>query len=109
MRPDCSYEQIFKLEFLNGVNNNSIVIPKFSSWGKYKVNDRFSITNMSTYQIYGDIFTKLLEMSKKQSLHSETILGEILHKNKIKIIRINFIFTRIRSNGNTERRDLKKK
>ena len=109
MRPDCCYKEKFKLDFLNGIDDNSIVIPKFASWGKYKVNDRFSITNMSTYKIYGNIFSKLLEISKKQMLHSETILGEILHRNKIKIVRIDFFFARIRNDGKTAKLDIKKK
>ena len=61
---------------------------------------------MSTYKIYGNIFSKLLEISKKQMLHSETILGEILDINKIKIIKIDFVFARIRNNGKTARLDI---
>ena len=53
MRPDCYYTHTFKLNFFNNVSDSSVVIPKFSSWGKYCINDRFSITNMKTYKIYG--------------------------------------------------------
>ena len=99
MRPDCLYHDDFQIDFLNLVENNKIVIPNFHLFGPYKFNDRFCITNSKTYKIYGEIFTQLFEMSKKQSLHSETIIGQIINNNNINIARIKFNFSRVRFFG----------
>ena len=101
MRPDCLYLEKFNIDFFKYVNDNTICIPNFHLYGKYNFNDRFCITNMKTYKIYGDIFKYLLNISKKESLHSETILGKIMNDNKLNIIKIKFNFSRIRSNGNS--------
>ncbi len=74
---------------------------------KYNINDRFAVTNSKTYKIYGKIFSELLEISKKQSLHSETILGYILEINKINVERVKFDFSRIRFNGDVDKQDFK--
>jgi hypothetical protein len=99
MRPDCLYTQKFQIDFLNHINNNTIVIPDFHLFSKYKFNDRFSITNTNTYKIYGEIFINLLEISKKSSLHSETIIGQIMNNHGIITVRIPFRFLRVRYNG----------
>ena len=100
IRPDCFYIQKFNVNYFNLIKNkNNIIIPNFHLFGTYKINDRFAITNKKTYKIYGKIFKELLDLSKKQSLHSETIIGIILKNNKINIKKINFLFCRIRFNG----------
>jgi len=99
IRPDCLYLDKFDINFFNLINNNTILIPNFHLYGKYKINDRFAITNNYTYKIYGKMFTELLKLSKKNQLHSETIIGLILDNNKIKNIKIPFTFSRIRYNG----------
>ena len=61
---------------------------------------------MNTYQLYGNIFTKLFNYSKKHPLHSETFHYNIIkqhktkNKKKINIKLINFRFRRVRANGN---------
>lgn len=106
MRPDCKYIQKFDIKHFNLVNNNTIVIPNFHLCSKYKINDRFAITNKKTYKIYGKVYKKLLDLSKKNILHSETILGIILKKiNNLNIKKIKFIFLRIRINGKICPRD----
>ena len=99
IRPDCNYLNKLNLKYFSYVINNNIAMPNFHCFGKYKINDRFAITNMNSYKIYGYVFEKLLEMSKIQPLHSETILGEILNINNIKVIKIKFNFSRVRFNG----------
>ena len=100
MRPDCIYLDKFNIEYFKLVNYNSIVIPNFHLYGSYRINDRFAITNPKTYKIYGEVFTKLLEMSKKQCLHSETIIGRILSiYNKLNIHRVKINFSRVRCDG----------
>jgi len=103
IRPDCFYFQDFNKHFFQYIRENCIVMPNFHLYGKHKVNDRFAITNMNTYKIYGKIFTELLEKSKKQPLHSESILGQHLHNNKIQNIKIKFKFARVRFNGLVEK------
>ena len=98
MRPDCEYIMPFNIKDLEYIDNTTICTPNFHLWGTYHMNDRFAITNMMTYKIYGDIFLKLYELSLEMSIHSETVLGKILVDNNIKTKRINFYFNRIRMN-----------
>jgi hypothetical protein len=99
LRPDVLYIQELSPRLLACAVNNQVCVPNFHLFGKYKINDRFCITTMKTFKIYGNIFLQLFEISKNQQLHSETIIGEVLSKNNIKIKRISFLFQRIRMNG----------
>ena len=106
VRPDVNYIQKFDITFLKYANNHTICIPNFHLYGEHNFNDRFCICNMDTYQIYGNIFYLLLQLSKKMPLHSETIIGKILTSH-FDIIKIPFTFLRVRINGETEINDLK--
>jgi hypothetical protein len=99
MRPDCLYLDNFPIKFFDLINDNTIIIPNFDLFGPFKFNDRFCITNMKTYKIYGEVFKQLLKISEKQPLHSETVIGKIMNDNALKIIRIKFNFSRTRFNG----------
>jgi len=99
MRPDCLYINELPIQHLNLINDKSIIIPNFHLFGQYDFNDRFCITNKSTYKIYGEVFNLLLDISKNKCLHSETILGEIINNHKLNIIRIKFNFSRVRLDG----------
>jgi hypothetical protein len=111
VRPDCLYRNKLDLKYLDLVNYNTIVIPDFHLYGLdaagkgMKINDRFAITNKETYKIYGQIFLQLLDLSKKMSLHSESILGLILRNNNIIVKRVNFRFARVRCNGRIDSGD----
>ena len=100
LRSDVKYITPLPIQNLNLVNNNQILIPNFHLFGKYKFNDRFAICNNSNYKIYGNIYPYLLQISKQIPLHSETLIAEILNKNKIKFNPIKFYFHRVRANGN---------
>ena len=108
VRPDCLYRNKLDIRYLDLINYNTIIIPKFHLCGKFKINDRFAITNKDTYKIYGKIFLQLLNLSKKMSLHSETILGLILDNNNIIVKRVNFRFARVRYDGTINRSDPEK-
>jgi hypothetical protein len=97
LRPDCMYLTDFNISFFNLVNNQTICIPNFALYNNF--NDRFSLTNMTTYQLYGDVFSKLFKYSKKHPLHSETFHYDIIKSNKLHIKLINFHFSRVRANG----------
>ena len=99
VRPDCLYYDMLPINVFKYKLNNAIVIPNVHLFGPYKFNDRFCIATQRTYKIYGEVFTKLLDISKKQPLHSETIIGQIMTNNKINIIKTKFNFSRVRSNG----------
>jgi hypothetical protein len=62
-------------------------------------NDRFSLTNMTTYQLYGDVFSQLFMYSKKYPLHSETFHYNTIRYKKINIKLISFLFKRVRYDG----------
>ena len=98
LRPDCLYQTNLDISFLKIVNNNTICIPNFGLY-EGKFNDRFCITNMATYQLYGDVFSKLFMYSKKYQLHSEIFHYNIIKYEKINIKLINFQFKRVRANG----------
>ena len=107
MRPDCLYLHKLQSNFFKLVSDTSIVIPSFGSHGKYMINDRFAITNPKNYKIYGEVYTQLLEISKNQCLHSETILGIILKKkNSLSIQKVKFNFSRVRFDGRICDKDL---
>ena len=97
LRPDCMYLTDFNILFFNLVNNQTICIPNFALYNNF--NDRFSLTNMTTYQLYGDVFSKLFKYSKKHPLHSETFHYHIIKNKKLHIKLINFHFSRVRANG----------
>lgn len=97
LRPDVLYLNDFNINFFKKVNNNTICIPNFALHSNF--NDRFCITNMKTYKLYGYIFNKLFEYSKHNPLHSETVHYKVMIKNKIKIEKINFHFKRVRADG----------
>ena len=104
IRPDCLYLDPLKVEFLKKADSTTIVIPNFHLFGPYKFNDRFAITTSETYKKYGSLFTSLLQISKEQPLHSETIMGQYL--KDLTIVRKPFRFSRIRIDG--EQVDFKK-
>jgi hypothetical protein len=99
MRPDCLYLDKFPINVLKHKNKNTIVIPNFHLFGPYKFNDRFCIATQRSYKIYGGVFARLLDISKKQPLHSETIIGQIMKNHQTNIIRTKFNFSRVRFNG----------
>ena len=45
MRPDCLYIDKLDIEYFKLVNDKSIVTPNYQRFGRYKINDRFAITN----------------------------------------------------------------
>ena len=104
LRPDVEYLNKLEESFFKSVSNNRICIPDFDvkyekSW-LWKFNDRFAITNYNNYRIYGELFHKLLSISKFMSLHSETVMARYLLNNKVYYKHIMFRFRRIRINGN---------
>ena len=106
LRPDVEYITPFDLSYFNKVNDHTICIPDFHLYGPRLFNDRFCITNEKTYFYYGDIFPYLLEISKKERLHSETILGNMMASYGLRFAYIPFHFIRIRYNGVKEQRDI---
>jgi hypothetical protein len=97
LRPDCMYLNDFDISFFKLVNDKSICIPNFSLHNNF--NDRFCLTNMTTYKLYGHVFSQLFKYSKKYPLHSETFHYNIIKYNKVDIKLINFQFSRVRANG----------
>lgn len=113
MRPDCEYLHKFNIKnYFNSINDKTIVIPNFAIFArkgvidmKHKINDRLCIANMKSYKIYGKTFTKLLELSKINVLHSETIIALILKNENIKNIKKPIHFIRVRYDGHVAKQD----
>jgi hypothetical protein len=99
MRPDCLYFDPLPVYCFQSIYDSSIVIPNFHLYGPIPFNDRFCISTIKTYKIYGEVFHSLLEISKNQPLHSETVIGRIIKSHRLNIIRVPFYFSRVRFNG----------
>jgi hypothetical protein len=98
LRPDVKYLNNFDIKFLKLTNEKNVCIPNFHLFSNF--NDRFFIGVPKNAFIYGKLFEKLLEYSKKKSLHSETFnYYYIKEVNKLNINYIKFFFNRIRANG----------
>ena len=98
MRPDMTYINDFKIDFLSFSNDKTLVIPNFALYGGF--NDRFAITNKVTYKIYGDLFPHLLPFSKRRPLHSERTQIRLFTRSfKLGIKLIPFFFNRTRCHG----------
>jgi hypothetical protein len=106
LRPDVEYITPFDLSYFKKVNDHTICIPDFHRWGPCSFNDRFCIANANSYFKYGDTFPYLLEISKKESLHSETVLGNMMVGYGLRFAYIPFHFIRVRYNGVKEERDV---
>jgi hypothetical protein len=103
LRPDVLYVDKFNINFFKHTTDNSICIPNFHLYNfkndDIKFNDRFCITNMKTYKLYGDIYKYLLDISKIEELHSETIICQLMINYNLNIIYLDFLFLRVRFNG----------
>ena len=97
LRPDVKYKNPINTAIFNHVHDYTICIPNFALY--YQFNDRFAITNMITYNLYGSIFAYLLEYSKQYSLHSEQCQSRILQRTRMRLVYIPFFFNRVRFNG----------
>ena len=91
------YKNTINTALFNHVHDYTICIPNFALY--YQFNDRFAITNMITYKLYGSIFAHLLEYSKQYSLHSEQCQSRILQRTRMRLVYIPFFFNRVRFNG----------
>lgn len=107
LRPDVEYITPFDISYFKKVTDHVICIPDFHRYGPQSFNDRFCITNANTYFHYGDTFPYLLEISKKEPPHSETVLGNMMVNYGITFAYIPFHFIRVRYNGIKENRDVK--
>ena len=105
LRPDVKFINKIKIEWLKIVSDNVICIPNFHLFAANRFNDRFAITNMNNYLLYGSLFNKLHNYSKKKPLHAETYVATMLKNNKIEWITIRFFFMRTRAGGNIDKRD----
>lgn len=97
LRPDVKYLHTFPIECLKFAQANTICIPNFAKF--FNFNDRFAITNMNTYRLYGSLFDELIEYSKTDVLHSEKCQQILLTKRNIRLVYIPFFFNRIRFTG----------
>jgi hypothetical protein len=96
MRPDILYINKLQLSFFNKIKNNTVLLPNFE---EYPVNDRFAIGDPISMKIYGERFLDAYDYSLKYPLLAERYLSDTLEKNKVNIVKIDFIFLRIRMNG----------
>ncbi len=110
IRPDVIFDTIISEKLLlNSIilKQNKLFIPKFHSWGG--CNDRMTIGKWNSIKIYLSRFIYALEYSLTKTLHSEIFLKDWLIKNNIKILLLDIIFRRIRTDGSVYFMDKNKK
>jgi hypothetical protein len=95
LRPDVLYINPIKITDLNKINDNIIVLSNFA---EHPINDRFAMGNYDVMQIHGERFINAYNYSLSHPLEAEKYLIYILKNNNIKIIKIDFIFLRLRLN-----------
>jgi len=104
LRPDVKYIDQLPVSVLTQIKTGQCAIPDFTP---INTNDRFSICSQEDAIILGNRFNELLNYSKKNLVHAESFLDFILYKNKIKVKPLkNFLFQRIRANGEICKTDL---
>ena len=103
LRPDVKYVNKLKIGWFKTVTDRVICIPNFQLSKRF--NDRFAITNMKNYLLYGALFNKLHNYSKRNPLHSETYIATMLKKSGIRWIPIRFYFMRTRADGKIDKKD----
>jgi hypothetical protein len=103
LRPDVKYINKLKIDWFKTVTDNVICIPNFQLSKRF--NDRFAITNMKNYLLYGSLFNKLHNYSKINPLHSETYIATMLKNSGVRWIPIRFYFMRTRAGGKIDKRD----
>jgi len=104
LRPDVVYRTNIRDALLAATDENAWVIPNFHLIRGF--NDRFCIASTSNYMHYGCVFPLLLEYSKRRPLHSETFYADYATSLRIRIVRVPFLFQRVRMNGRIDPRDL---
>lgn len=105
-RPDVEYLKPLDVRWFD-LLSSAVAMPNFSL--HTDVNDRFLIAKPMQALVYGNRFDGALEYSKENPLHSEKYLAHILMAAEIRWKHLNFIFNRVRANGEVEKADLNKK
>jgi len=105
IRPDVIFKDIFPLRWLKWVNSNRFIVPLFA--GCKGINDRMAVLNTDQALIYGKRFYQIEKYGNlikgKQKFSSERFLKWVTNKYKVK--RVNYLFKRLRSNGNFNEKD----
>lgn len=101
-RPDVKYYSKLNPKLFDRIKSNTIVVPKFHHiYRGGPFNDRFAIMRKEVFEVYSNIFNDILSISKRRSLHSESMIREYLvsHVKNLHIEFIPFYFNRVRANG----------
>lgn len=102
VRPDVKYYLKLNPKIFEFINSKMIIVPKFQHiYPGGPFNDRFAIMRYEIFKTYSNIFDDMLSISKRRSLHSESMIREYLitHIKDIQIRFIPFYFNRVRANG----------
>ena len=106
-RPDQIYLQKFKIEYLNLVKSNNIVISSIKSnnknlYNKKKICNRWCLTNSENAIIYANLLDYLLEYSQNYHIIAERFLYWVFNyklNNKINITFCDILYCRCYPNG----------
>ena len=109
IRPDVKYLNNLDINWLTKIKDDEIYVPDFGIFGGHGgFNDRMALMcNKRIFVIYNSVFDRMLEYSKKASLHSESINRFNMNINKIRTVFISFYFNRVRANGRENLNDCK--
>ena len=98
LRPDVIFNNSLPIRWLKWVNDNRFLVPNFASSGG--INDRMAILKHDQAMIYGKRFLLIDEYGKLlngKKISSEQFLSWVMRNYKSR--RINYLFKRLRSNG----------
>lgn len=106
LRPDVIFKSKLPIRWLRWINPNRFLVPAFAHFKG--INDRMAILTMSQAKIYSTRFHLIHDYGKElkgKKIASEIFLKWVMKNYKIK--EINYLFKRLRSNGNFNYLDVK--
>lgn len=106
LRPDVIYKNSLPLRWLKWVESDRILVPKFASFGG--INDRMGIMKLEASLLYGKRFNLIMrygDIIGEKKISSERFIAWVMSSYRIK--KIDYVFKRLRANGEINNLDRK--
>lgn len=99
LRPDVQYVNDLNPEWFQKATQTQLCVPDFHCFS-FKFNDRFALATQENALKYSKLFSEMLDYSKHQPLHSETMnYWYVTTKLNLTVAYLPFYFNRVRANG----------
>lgn len=106
LRPDVIFRDSLPIHWLRWINPNRFIVPLFAHCGG--INDRMGIMKYEQAIVYGKRFLKIHNYGKHlrgRKFSSERFIAWVMRNYKVR--KINYLFKRLRANGNFHDLDIK--